>query len=247
MPFRNRADQFFSWRSRLRRVTALGMICCTKEPMMYAREQAIVEDRQTIRSFLRTQKLVTLVIVDADGIAHSVHVPFVLGQDGDGDWMEVHVARANPIWKVMETPRPLLALCLGPHAYVRPGWYPAKAEHGKVVPTWAYISVEMRGTIQKMPSMDHLLRHVRALSDQEEAGMAQPWSVDDPPGDFVEKLARGIVGLSIRIDSMQGVWKLNQHRSTEDRLGMIEGFTARDEAASAELAEIMRQIEAKPN
>jgi transcriptional regulator len=206
---------------------------------MYAREQAIVEDRQTIRSFLRTQKLVTLVIVDADGIAHSVHVPFVLGQDGDGDWIEAHVARANPIWKLVETPIPVLALCLGPHSYVRPGWYPSKAEHGKVVPTWAYISVELRGTIQQMPSMDHLLRHVRALSDQEEAGMAQPWSVDDPPGDFVEKLARGIVGLSIRIDSMQGVWKLNQHRSEEDRQGMVKGMNARGDAASVELAQVI--------
>jgi transcriptional regulator len=208
---------------------------------MYAREQAIVEDRETIRTFLRTQKLVTLVIVDGDGIAHSVHVPFVLGQDADGDWMEVHVARANPIWKLVETPRPLLALCLGPHSYVRPGWYATKAEHGKVVPTWAYISVELRGTIQHMPSMEHLLKHVRAISDQEEAGMVQPWSVDDPPGDYVEKLARGIVGLSIRIDSMMGVWKLNQHRSEEDRQGMVDGMNARGDAASVELAEVIQK------
>ena len=25
----------------------------------------------------------------------------------------------------------------GPDAYVSPGWYPSKAEHGRVVPTWS--------------------------------------------------------------------------------------------------------------
>jgi transcriptional regulator len=214
---------------------------------MYAREQAIETDRDKIIAFLRAQKLVTLILVDGDGIAHSVHVPFVLGQDTEGDFLEAHVARANPIWKLVEATKPVLALCLGPHAYVRPGWYPAKAEHGKVVPTWAYVSVELRGTISAMSDMKQLLRHIRDLSDQEEAGQQQPWSVDDAPGDFVKKLARGIVGLHVRINDLQGVWKLNQHRSTEDRHGMIDGFAAREEAASAELADIMRQIEAKTN
>jgi transcriptional regulator len=154
------------------------------------------------------------------------------------------VARANQIWKLFQTQRPALALFQGPQAYVRPGWYPAKQEHGKVVPTWAYVSVHARGTPAIM-EMDTLLRHVRELSDQQEMGQTMPWSVDDAPAGYIEVLARGIVGLSMPVASVEGVWKVNQHRSDEDRHGMIDGLDQRGEADSAELAAIMRRIESE--
>ncbi len=95
------------------------------------------------------------------------------------------------------TPRRRAAIFQGPQAYVRPGWYPAKAEHGKVVPTWSYVSVHARGLATQM-EMDALLAHVREVSDQMESGHAVPWSVDDAPDGYITALARGIVGIRIR-------------------------------------------------
>jgi transcriptional regulator len=172
-----------------------------------------------------------------------VHMPFVL-KTQDAPALEGHVARANPIWKLLAQPRPALVLFQGPQAYVRPGWYPAKQEHGKVVPTWAYVSVHARGQAALM-EMDALLAHVRELSDQQEAGQEKPWSVDDAPEGFIPALARGIVGLRMPVDSLEGVWKLNQHRSEADRHGMIDGLEARSEADSESLAALMREIEAR--
>jgi transcriptional regulator len=91
--------------------------------------------------------------------------------------------------------------------------------------------------------MDALLRHVRELSDQQEHGQDKPWSVDDAPEGFITALARGIVGVRIPVAALDGVWKLNQHRSEGDRAGMIDGLEARREADSAELAAIMREVE----
>ncbi|MGL4242797.1 MAG: FMN-binding negative transcriptional regulator, partial [Beijerinckiaceae bacterium] len=127
-------------------------------------------------------------------------------------------------------------------AYVRPGWYAAKREHGKVVPTWAYVSIHARG-IPAIMDVDAMLLHVRELSDQEEHGQSEPWSVDDAPEGFIPVLARGIVGLRIPLASIEGVWKLNQHRSDADRNGMIEGLAARGDAGSRSLADIMRAVE----
>lgn len=31
---------------------------------------------------------------------------------------------------------PSVVMFHGPQAYITPGWYPGKAEHGEVVPTW---------------------------------------------------------------------------------------------------------------
>jgi transcriptional regulator len=209
---------------------------------MYARAEAKEERTEVLHKAIRDIRLGTLVVADDEGLPQAVHIPFVLKTDGETR-LECHVARANPIWKLMSSPRPALIMFQGPQAYVRPGWYPAKKEHGKVVPTWSYVSIHVRGLASQM-DMDQLLLHVREISDEQEAGQAMPWSVDDAPEGFITALARGIVGLRIPVAQLEGVWKLNQHRSEDDRLGMIDGLEARGEADSVELAEIMRQIEA---
>jgi transcriptional regulator len=209
---------------------------------MYARDASRETRADILHAAIRDIRFGTLVVADETGAPQAVHMPWVLKTDGAAV-LEGHVARANPIWKLLGQPRPALVMFQGPQAYVRPGWYPAKQEHGKVVPTWAYVSVHARGAPAIM-QMDHLLRHVRELSDQQETGQAMPWSVDDAPEGFITALARGIVGLSIPLASVDGVWKVNQHRDENDRLGMINGLDQRGEADSAELAAIMRQIEA---
>jgi transcriptional regulator len=209
---------------------------------MYSRDEAKEDRSEVLHRAIRDIRLGTLVVADDAGTPLAAHVPFVLKTEGE-TVLECHVARANPIWKLMATPRPALAMFQGPQAYVRPGWYPAKKEHGKVVPTWSYVSIHARGPASQM-DMPVLLQHVRELSDQEEHGQPMPWSVDDAPEGFITALARGIVGLRIPVMSLEGVWKLNQHRSEADRHGMIDGLEGRGEADSRELAEIMRMIEA---
>jgi transcriptional regulator len=208
---------------------------------MYARSEAKEHRDDVLHRAIRDIRFGTLMLSDDDGAPQAVHMPFVLKTDGAAV-LEGHVARANPIWKLMQQPRQALVMFQGPQAYVRPGWYPAKQEHGKVVPTWAYVSVHARGPAATM-DMDALLRHVRELSDQQEHGQDKPWSVDDAPEGFITALARGIVGVRIPVAALDGVWKLNQHRSEGDRAGMIDGLEARREADSAELAAIMREVE----
>lgn len=209
---------------------------------MYSRAEAKEERAEVLHATIRALRFGTLVIADDAGLPQAAHLPFALKTDGEAR-LECHVARANPIWKLLEKPRPALAMFQGPQAYVRPGWYPAKAEHGKVVPTWSYVSVHARGRAVQM-DMEALLAHVRELSDQQEAGQAAPWSVDDAPEGFISALARGIVGFRIPIEAIEGVWKLNQHRSEADRLGMIAGLDARADEDSREIAAIMRGVEA---
>jgi len=209
---------------------------------MYARPEAREERPDVLHRAIRDIRFGTLVLADDDGAPQAAHVPFALKTDGE-PVLELHVARANPIWKLLAAPRPALAMFQGPQAYVRPGWYPAKAEHGKVVPTWSYVSVHARGIAAQM-DMENLLRHVREVSDMMEAGEAAPWSVDDAPEGYIAALARGIVGIRIPVSSLEGVWKLNQHRSEADRRGMIEGLGGRDDGGARELAAIMRGLEA---
>ena len=208
---------------------------------MYSRAEAKEERTEVLHKAIRDIRLGTLIVSGDDSAPQAAHVPFVL-KGRDEASLECHVARANPIWKLMQAPRQALVIFQGPQAYVRPGWYPAKKEHGKVVPTWSYVSIHARGLASTM-DMPSLLAHVREVTDEQESGQPVPWSVDDAPAGYIEARARGIVGLRIPAVALEGVWKLNQHRSEADRHGMIAGLDERGDADSVELAVIMRQIE----
>jgi transcriptional regulator len=77
-------------------------------------------------------------------------VPFFLDADpaGGPGVLRAHVARANPVWKEARSDVESLVVFQGAQCYVSPAWYPSKAEHGKVVPTWNYVIVLGRGTVR---------------------------------------------------------------------------------------------------
>jgi len=146
------------------------------------------------------------------------HLP-MLFQDGV---LRGHVARANPVWKSGEGEA--LAIFLGPHAYVSPNWYPSKAETGKAVPTWNYITVHARGPIRWIQDADWLRANVTALSDTHEAGRPAPWKIGDAPASYVDGLLRAIVGFELRVEKLEGKYKLSQNRDEADRAGTREGL-----------------------
>ena len=173
----------------------------------------------------------TLVTLGSEGLEAS-HVPMLIDPEpGPFGTLRGHVARANPVWKAGAGEA--LAIFLGPHAYVSPSWYPSKAETGKAVPTWNYITVHARGLINWIQDADWLRAHVGALSDANEAGREQPWSITDAPAGYIDGLVRAIVGFELSISKLEGKWKLSQNREAGDHAGVREAFAreGRDDIA----------------
>jgi len=173
------------------------------------------EDRpDVLHDAVRRIGFATLVTRDLD----ANHLPMLL----EGNVMRGHVARANPVWK--QGAGEALAIFLGPHAYVSPNWYPSKAETGKAVPTWNYITVHARGTINWVQDPDWLRTHVGALSATHEAGRENPWAISDAPASYLDGLLRAIVGFELVITKLEGKWKLSQNRDAADRAGVRDGL-----------------------
>ena len=112
----------------------------------------------------------------------------------------------------------------GPQAYVSPGWYASKAEHGRVVPTWNFLMVQVRGVPRVIDEPDWLAAQVAQLTDRLEAERPDPWSVADAPAPFVAAQLRGIVGLELPMTALAGKWKASQNRSAADRAGVAHGL-----------------------
>jgi len=151
-----------------------------------------------------------------------------------------HVARNNDQWRKPARGESL-AIVRGPDAYVSPSWYAAKAEHGRVVPTWNYLTAHVYGELLVHDDPQWVEDVVRRLTAKHEAGrLASPgqppaWSVDDAPRKFIDGQLRAIVGLELRITRIEAKAKLSQNRPVGDVAGIVAGLSARgdDPMASA--------------
>ena len=194
------------------------------------------DDLAALHQEIAVSRLATVVSQGPNGLQAS-HLPLLLiAEEGQYGTLYGHFARANPHWQELAGDGEVLAIFNGPDAYVSPSWYPAKAEHGKVVPTWNYIAVHAHGRAELFDDAERLLQLVSRLSERHEAGRAQPWAVSDAPRDYLDAMLRAIVGFALPIERLQGKWKLGQNRSAADQVGVREGLAASFDTRDRELA-----------
>ena len=179
------------------------------------------------------------LITTSDAGYEVTHLPTVLKSEGELGLIECHVSRANPHWRTIAAGARALLIYTGPQAYITPAWYPSKAAHGKVVPTWNYAVVHAHGIAEIVDDREWLVRHVGELTDQQEAGTPAPWATSDAPGNFIEVLARGIVGMRFAIDRLEGKSKMSQNRELPDRDGVVAGLHARGTLDDAKVADLV--------
>jgi len=193
---------------------------------------------EPLHELIRNHPLGMLVTL-ADAGLQANPVPFFLDADpaGGPGILRAHVARANPLWRETRGDVESLVVFQGPQAYISPGWYPSKREHGKAVPTWNYVMVQARGTLRAVDDAAWLHAFVTRLTTRHEAVQAQPWAVTDAPPDFIDTMVRAIVGIEITLTALTGKWKVSQNRSAADREGVAVGLRTAgltDAAASVE-------------
>src|SRR5207244_8197271 len=125
------------------------------------------------------------------------------GSDGGRGRLLGHLARANPQWSTVAAGSQALAIVRGPEGYVSPSWYPAKAAHGRVVPTWNYVTVHLTGDLVVHDDPVWLRDVVERLTRRHEEGRAEPWHVDDAPDPFLAGSLRAIVGVELSVTRVE--------------------------------------------
>jgi transcriptional regulator len=210
---------------------------------MYEPPHFVEDRREVLHGLIQSSPLGLLVSNGAEGpIADAV--PFAL-HPGVGRFgtLRAHVARSNAHWQRLAAnpDEPILVVFQGPQAYVTPSWYATKQETGKVVPTWNYVIVQVRGKAVVHPEADWLRAQVADLTDRHEAEMPQPWAMTDAPAPYVEQQLRAIVGIEIVIADIRGKWKVSQNRPAADRLGVAEGMDLSAREQDRQMAKLVRE------
>jgi transcriptional regulator len=166
------------------------------------------------------------------------HIPFVLTEDGSA--AEFHLVRSNPIARMLATPCRARLAVQGPHGYISPDWYGIEDQ----VPTWNYVAVHLTGTAEALPQHD-LHGLLDRLSDRFEADLAPKpvWKSTKMTPEAMERMLRQIQPFRLRIETVDGTWKLTQNKVDSARLGAADGLERSPLGAeTAALAALMRNL-----
>ncbi len=160
---------------------------------MYQPPHFVETDIDVLHALIRAHPLGLLISTSEDGpVANPL--PFLLDADvAPHGRLRVHLARANPQWRLLaESPRtPVLVVFQGADSYVTPSWYETKRETGKVVPTWNYAMVQVRGRARVIEDKDWLAGQIAELTATHEAARREPWQVTDAPDAYIAVAAEG--------------------------------------------------------
>lgn len=182
--------------------------------------------------------------------------------------LRAHIAKQNPQVKgmienlenksnVFELDDDVLVVFNGQHNhYVTPKYYvETKPDTGKVVPTWNYSAVQVYGKLSlyydsKSPdARDFLAKQIDDLSQHTERSVMgytggdnpQPWKVSDAPEKYIELMQRNIVGIRIRINKIEGKFKMSQEMRPGDREGVARGFEKMGNETGKAISSLVRE------
>jgi len=205
---------------------------------MYVPAHFAMRDSE-VRELLTHHGAADLVTATTSGLTATL-LPFLYDPTvGEQGALLGHLARNNDQWR-QQVIGEALVIVRGPDAYVSPSWYASKAEHGRVVPTWNYVTAHVYGRLVVHDDPDWVDALVRRLTDRHEAGKPRPWSVDDAPTSFVAGQLRAIVGVELVISRVDAKAKLSQNRPAADIDGVITGLGGRGDTTTADAVQAAR-------
>jgi transcriptional regulator len=201
---------------------------------MYVPEHFSVKDLATLHDWIERWSFGTL-ITSHRGRLEANQIPFLL--DREKNQLLGHVAKANKHWMAMMNAEDLLVQFNGPHAYVSPAWY----SQPDGVPTWNYLSVQVRGKVELVKTDSEAIDLLRRLTNTNEALYGPGWRIEDLPADRLKAMSQAIVCFRIQITAIEGKAKLSQNRSKMDRVGVSQELAASDDSQMQELSRLMMQ------
>jgi transcriptional regulator len=197
----------------------------------------LMTDVDEVRRLVRGNPWATIVSHTAEGLVAS-HYPFLLDAttgDEDGMVLVSHVGRPDEVAHELGQ-HEVLVIVQGPHGYVSPAWYPEE----QFIPTWNHVTAHLWGTPEVLSDEENF-RVLGELVDHFEQAMPSPVSLDVDEA-TARRVARGTVGIRIRVTRFDARAKLSQNKAPEVVDRVIDGLRADGPYASPALADEMARV-----
>lgn len=202
---------------------------------MYLPKVFAVEDLLRLHEFIEQFNFATLV-TQRNGELTASHIPFVLDRGVEPyGVLRAHIAIRNPQLEDIRAGSQALVIFQGPHTYISPSWY----VNPENVPTWNYTVVHAYG-VPRVGNKAAMIALLKELTVLHERAFEKPWDFD-PNSAWIQKLSNEIVAFEIKIEKLEGKFKLNQNRKPEDRAGVIEKLSASADPAERAVGAFMAE------
>lgn len=180
---------------------------------MYIPKHFKVDDQEFIFDFIEDNSF-GMLLSNQNEHLEGTHLPFYL--DRENKYLYGHLAKANPHWEDIQNQESLVVF-QGPHHYISPTWY----ETNESVPTWNYVAVHVYGNVELIRDQEHLV-HILKDSVEKYEGPNSSYQIDEANSDYIEGMMHAIVGFRLKINRLEGKWKLSQDKSEERQRRIIQ-------------------------
>jgi transcriptional regulator len=194
----------------------------------------VLTDPDEVKRLIRENPWATIVSTTATGLVAS-HYPVVLEEDEEGISIVSHVGRPDEALHELGR-HEILLIIQGPHGYISPGWYANK----EFVPTWNHVTAHLYGTPEILDDAENF-RVLDDLVDHFEQQMPHPVSLDIDE-DAARRIAKGTVGIRLRVTRFDARLKLSQNKTPEVFDRIVDALEDTGPFASPALAAEMKRV-----
>lgn len=196
---------------------------------MYIPPHFRMSDRDEMIALMRAYPFALLI---SAGPA-ATHLPFILREQEGKLLLLTHLAKGNAQLQDIEK-QPVLVVFSGPHAYISPTLY----QHSRNVPTWNYLAVHASGQARLISDAQDVMHMLSDLIDTYEPGFQPQWQ--QLPDDYRQANRMGIVGIAIEVTGLQGVKKLSQNKTAEERQRIADYLLQQSDSGQQALGRYMQ-------
>ena len=163
----------------------------------------LLTDVDEVKRLIRENPWMTYVSPTSNGLVASHYATLLEETDDDTISIVSHFGRPDEVAHELGR-HEVLVIVQGPHGYISPGWY----DEGDFIPTWNHVTAHLYG-VPEILSEEENFRILHRLTDHFEREMPEPRSlhIDEP---YAERVAKGTVGLRIRVTRFDARAKLSQ-------------------------------------
>lgn len=195
----------------------------------------LLEDPAEVKRLIRRNPWMTYVSPASTGLVASHYATLLEETDDESISIVSHFGRPDEVAHELGQ-HEVLVIVQGPHGYISPNWYP----EGDFVPTWNHVTAHLYG-VPEILSDDENFRILGQLVDHFEKQMPTPVSLDIDE-EKARRIARGTVGLRIRVTRFDARAKLSQNKPPEVREQIMTALEGVGPYSSADLAAEMRRV-----
>ncbi len=200
---------------------------------LYGNPKHLIPEAEARAALAAYDRLAIIVTHGASGLS-ATHAPIAI----EGGKLISHVSRGNPQWK--DAPCDVMVIAQGAETYISPSWYETKKRDQRAVPTWNYETIHAWGKLTLIDDKARLRTIVDTLSQRHERGRPDPWSIEDAPADYIDRMLSFIVGFEITLDRVEGKRKLSQDKPADDYAGVIAALDVSEDPRDRAIAARMR-------